>query len=300
MGPLFLPTSFEELVGGSTLIITGRVHSASKQEGWPKFTRRTTVEVLKVLKGNPTTKAVVIYHEVDYPTVEVSLTDGHTYLLFLYRNKDESFFRYVRPPFWASWEVVGDQLANRKPWNEEVTRIPASSFLAAINSEMHRTFKPVEKEFAGIEVGSALEQATQSSGLEFIKYDMHDTDPNWARYYALPRNRAEHLVALDLYRGRVIYLHVYFLRDCGDCTAKLLRNLELKHGGVPLGRLGDLSFKLGRMWSGRDAEIRLGSITFGKSNGYPWGELAAYEVSVTDKRVLHEYLSDNLKKSRKN
>jgi hypothetical protein len=300
IGPSFLPTSFEELVGNSTLIITGRVQSTSKQEGWPKFTRRTTVEVLKVLKGDPTIKVVVINHEVDYPTVEVSLTEGHTYLLFLYRNKNESFFRYVPPPFWTSWEVVGDQLANRKPWSQEVTRIPTSSFLAAIKSEMRRATRPVQMEFAGIEVGSSLQQAEQSSGLGFIKYDMHDMDPNWARYYVLPRKRTEHLITLDLYKGRIIHLHVYLLRDCKDCAAELLRNLELKHGGVPLGRFGDFSFELGRMWSDHDAEIRLGSVTFTKANGFPWGEFAAYEISATDKRVLHEYQFDNLKKSRTN
>jgi hypothetical protein len=297
MGPVFLPTSFEELVGDSTLIITGRIQSTAKQDGWPAFTRRTTVEVLKVLKGDPTIKVIVISHEVSYPTINVSLTEGRTYLLFLRRYKNESFFRYVSPPFWASWEVVGDQLANRQPGSDNVTRVPTNSFLGAINSEMHRTSKPVPKEFVRIEVGSALPQATQSSGLEFVRYDMHDSEPNWARYYSLPQNRAEHLVTLDLYKGRIIYLHVYLLRDCGDCSAALLRNLELKCGGVPLEKFGELSFELGRMWTDRNVELRVGSISFFKANGYPWGEFDAHEITITDRHVLHEYQSDNLKKS---
>jgi len=303
MGPIFLPTSFEEFVSNSTLIIIGRVQSTSvskETEGF-RFTRRTSVEALKVLKGDATVKSVVIYHEVIYPTVEVSLTKGQTYLLFLYRRHNEAFFRYLSPPFWASWEVIDDQLVNRKPWGQEVIQVPTTSFLAAIASEMRRRAKPIPKAFAGIDVGTTLEQATSSSGFTFARYNpTNESDANWARYYALPRDRQEHLVALDLYRGRVMHLNVYFPRKCRDCPETLLRNLELKYGGLALGQFGALSFDLGRMWSDDKTEVRLGSLAFVKANGYPWGEFNAYEVSITDKHVLSEYLSDNLKKARKN
>jgi hypothetical protein len=301
LGPVFRETSFEEFVSESTLIAIGRVQSASafkEKEGW-KFTRRTTVDVLKVVKGDSTVKGVVIYHEAVYPSVEVSLTEGHTYLLFLYRERD--FYRFLPPPYWASWEVVDDQLVNRKPWSEKITRIPTTAFLASIDSEMHRTARPVQKKFAGIEVGTTLQRATLSSGLSFIKYkDIYDNDVNWTRYYALPRNRQEHLVTLDLYKGYIVYLNVYFLRNCGDCPNKLLRNLELKYGGLGLGQFGDLSFDLGRMWSDDNVEVRLGSIYFGKANGFPWGEFAAYRISITEKHVLHEYQFGDSKEPKAN
>jgi len=96
VGPIFLPTSFEELVHDSTHIVIGRVKSTVKEPvkgplGEFQFKRKVVFEVERVLKGNVSPKEIVIDYEVTYPTVDVTVLDGHSYLLFLYRRKDQEF-----------------------------------------------------------------------------------------------------------------------------------------------------------------------------------------------------------------
>ena len=55
---------------------------------------------------------------------------------------------------------------------------------------------------------------------------------------------------------------------------------------------------MGRMWSDRNVSLRLEELSFAKANHYPWGEFDAYELFVTDKHVLDQYLKDNLSEER--
>jgi hypothetical protein len=293
IGPTFLPTSFEELVHDSTHIVVVKVESTSKQpEADFKFKRKAVVEVERALKGNISSKTILIDYEVTYPTVDVTVAEGHTYLLFLYREKEVGVFTYTRPD-WTCWEVDGDQLVNNWAAIQQVTKIQMAGFLRAIASERHRTAKPLARSFAGIRPGDSLEQASRSSGLTFSKYTQRGDDANWERYYVLlPRDRLEHLVTLSLYEGKIVYLEIYVLQD-SDGWAQLIRRMELMSGGTPLGQFDDLSFAMGRMWSDRNILLRLGKLSFIKANGYPWGEFDAYHIWVTDQHVLHEYLKES-------
>jgi hypothetical protein len=292
VGPSFTPSSFEELVHDSTDIVIGKVKATSKEGEGFQFKRKIIVSVAKALKGDLSDKEIVIYHDVFYPSVDVSVTEGKSYVLFLHRDGKADFFTYLRHD-WACWEILADQIVNRQELRHQVTPIQMAGFLAAIASEMRRVAKPLAKSFAGIQMGDSLRHASQSTGLTFLKYNLATSDvADWERYYALlPNSRQEHLITLSLYKGKILDLDIYFLKGCAGCP-KFLRQMELMSGGTPLSQFGDLSFSLGRLWSDRNVSVRLGEITFGKANGYPWGEFRAYQVSITDQHVFGEYLKD--------
>ena len=302
LGPIFLPTSFEELVHDSTHIVIGNVRSTAKEPikgpfGQSYFKRKVVFEVERVLKGNVSPKEIVIDYEVTYPTMDVTVLDGQSYLLFLHRGRNADSFSYLRHD-WAVWEIVGDQLVNHQTFIQQPTQVQMAAFLRAIQTERRRVAKPLARSFSGITPGDSLQQASRNSGIAFLKYIHRGDEANWERYYALlPKDRPEHLVTLSLYKGRILYLEIYFLRD-GTGWPMALRQTELMSGGSPLGQFGDLSFAMGRMWSDQNVSVRLEELSFVKANSYPWGAFDAYELFITDKHVLAQYLKDNLSKQR--
>ena len=282
-------TSFEELVQNSTDIVVGRVLTTSKTGGPFEFQSVTRLRILSAIKGTETKGDIAIHFDRFYQDVDVNSEEGHNYIAFLRRAPSGDKYYYAESE-WGLWEVChSGQAVIRK------TSILVSAFLDAIKSEMHRTPKPLPREFLGIRMGDTIEKAEASSGLHFTHYkEWFNEGANWNRYYTfVPGHRNEHMVQMNVYKGRIIFLAMYYLRENRDCLKPLLQQMETKCGGTPLSEMGDLSFTMGRRWTDENVDIRLhGPISFIKENGFPWGVFSAYELSVTDQHVLKQRLRD--------
>ena len=264
--------SFEEVVRESTDIVVGSVLSTSQTGDRFRVQREYTLRILRVIKGSENNAEITV-HQEDYITRgDANPEKGNNYVVFLLRAPRDNKYR-----------------------QQFASSITQSAFLDAIKSEICRTSKPLPRDFLGIRMGESIQKAEVSSGLHFTHYrDTYDKGTNWDRYYAfMPTNREEHMVQMNVYKGSIIHLSVYYHKNNHAYLKTLLRDMEAKCGGTPLDEMGDFSFSMGRRWSDANVEISLGGpFNSIKANGYPWGVLSYYELSVTDQTVLAKRLRE--------
>ncbi|MBI5685058.1 MAG: hypothetical protein HZC54_08245 [Verrucomicrobia bacterium] len=274
-------TSFKELVQNSTDIVVGRVITTSKTGDRFRSESVTRLRILSVIKGTETKGEIAIHYDRSYEDVDVNPEESHNYIAFLRRAPSGNKYYYAEPE-WGLWEVChSGQAVIQK------TSVRASAFLDAIKSEMHRTPKPLPREFYGITMGDTIEGAEASSGLRFTHYKAASDSAACDRYNTLlSRHGNEHRVEVITYKKRIIALLVYYSSKHCECLIKFIQEMETKRGGTPLGEVGDISFIIGRRWTDENVDIHL--------NGYPD---RSNRLHVTDQHVLRQRLKDmrNLK-----
>ena len=287
-GPPLIENSFEDLVHGSTHVIIGKVISKQEETDSIRHYVKATIKIVRKVKGDIVDSTIILICEITFPW-NVDINVGMNYLLFLKNHNSSNYYIYSKP-YWTCWKVDNDSVKTVGGLNPK-NYLPLNSFIKSIQEEQKRSKVTLPTKLMGIKLGDSLSNAMKSSGLTFIRYKNNwGNNKQWLRYYCLlPKDSNAHMVRINLYKNRIVFLGIYYLSCKNECLKMPINDYVDMCGGIRLFDLNEINYFIGRRWYDENVEVEMvGNFGFIKSNGYPWGKFNACYISLQDKKLIKE------------